>query len=82
MQFVILPDGTARCLYDEAIDLTALGQPAITRASHVEPDRNGGWLADLSLVSGPLLGPFLRRSDALAAEKAWLEAHWLVAASQ
>jgi hypothetical protein len=28
-----------------------------------------------------MLGPFQRRSDALAAERAWLEAHWLVASS-
>ena len=82
MQLVILPDGTARCLYDEAIDLTALGQPSITRASHVEPDQDGGWLADLSPVGGPVLGPFPHRSAALAAEKAWLEAHWLVASRQ
>ena len=82
MQLVILPGGTARCLYDEAIDLTALGQPAIARASHVEPDQHGGWLADLSPVCGPLLGPFLLRSDALAAEKAWLESHWLIPQSQ
>ncbi len=82
MQLVILAGGTARCLYDEAIDLSALGRLAIVRASHVEPDRHGGWLADLSPVSGPLLGPFPHRSDALAAETAWLEAHWLVAADQ
>ena len=81
MQLVILPSGTARCLYDEAIDLSALGKSFITRASHVEPDQHGGWLADLSPVGGPLLGPFPHRSDALAAEKAWLEAHWLVAPS-
>ncbi len=81
MQLIILLGGTARCLYDEAIDLTALGQPAITRASHVEPDRHGAWLTDLSPVGGPLLGPFARRSDALAAERVWLEMHWLVASA-
>lgn len=79
MQLVILPGGMARCVYNEAIDLTALGHPSITRASHVEPDQHGGWLADLAPVSGPLLGPFPQRSDALAAETDWLEAHWLVA---
>ena len=31
-----------------------------------------------SPVGGPTLGPFARRSDALAQETAWLEAHWLV----
>ena len=37
-----------------------------------------GWLADLSPVNGPVLGPFDRRSEALAAELAWLEANWLL----
>ena len=76
MQLVITPGGAVRCVYSEEIDLTTLGSPAITRASHVEPDRRGCWFADLSLVAGPKLGPFRRRSEALAAEQAWLEAHW------
>jgi len=80
MSVVVLADGTARCVYAEAIDLGALGDVAATRASHVEPDAGGGWHADLSPVGGPLLGPFGRRSDALAAEAAWLDRHWLVPA--
>jgi len=78
MQLVIKPGGVVRCIYDETLDLTALGSPAIARASHVEPDQHGRWWADLSPVKGPILGPFTLRSDALAAERAWLEAHWLV----
>ena len=35
-------------------------------------DDAGRWLADLSPVSGPLLGPFCLRSQALAAEQEWL----------
>jgi hypothetical protein len=77
MTIVIAADGTARCLYLEAIDLAELGQPVITRASHVEPDAAGRWFADLSPVSGPALGPYAARSDALAAEAAWLEANRL-----
>lgn len=38
MQIVIKPNGTLRCLYDEALDLHALGRPVIARGSHVEPD--------------------------------------------
>ena len=34
---------------------------------------NRGMRADLALVCGPRLGPFDRRSQALAAEQAWLE---------
>jgi hypothetical protein len=77
MTLVIGPDGTARCVYGEAIDLHALGDPTVTRASRVEPDANGRWTADLSPVGGPVLGPFDRRSDALAAEIRWLDDHWL-----
>jgi hypothetical protein len=77
MHVVVAPDGTARAIYAEAIDLDSLGHAVITRASHVEPDARGGWHADLSTVAGPVLGPFRRRSEALEAEVAWLEAHWL-----
>ena len=77
MRLVITPSGAVRCLYGEAIDLTALGRPAITRASRVEPDGRGDWYADLAPMNGPRLGPFLRRSAALAAEEAWLESRWL-----
>ncbi len=77
MQLVIQPDGSMKCVYDESIDLHTLGQVAISRGSHVEPDSHGQWLADLAPVSGPVLGPFVHRSDALDAEVAWLENNWL-----
>ncbi len=80
MELIVKPNGTLRCIYGEAIDLHALGSPSVSRASHVEPDQHGRWLADLSPVDGPRLGPFDRRSDALAAESAWLEQHWLIPA--
>ena len=79
MKLVIGTDGQIRGIYGEEIDLAVLGQPRITRASHVEPNDGGRWLADLSPVGGPVLGPFDRRSDALAAEVAWLETNWLLA---
>ena len=77
MQLVITPDGTTRCIYAEGIDLTTLGQVTIARGSHVEPDDLSQWWADMSPVSGPRLGPYVRRSEALQAEVAWLEANWL-----
>jgi hypothetical protein len=77
MQLVVDPSGQIRAIYAEAIDLTVLGRPAIARASQVEPDALGRWYADLRPVSGPILGPFAHRSDALDAELAWLESHWL-----
>ena len=77
MQLVIEPGGAVRCIYSETIDLSRLGSPCITRASHVEPDHEGQWFADLSPIGGPRLGGFAQRSQALAAEQAWLEVHWL-----
>ncbi len=77
MELIVLPDGSVRGLYDEALDLAALGQLTIRRASHVEPDEWGRWTADLAPIAGPRLGPFTRRSQALAAEISWLTEHWL-----
>ena len=77
MQIIIEPGGAVRCIYTEEIDLAAIGSPTITRASHVEPDQQGRWLADMSPVGSELLGPYELRSEALAAEHAWLETHWL-----
>ena len=77
MQIVVHPNGSLRTLYDEAINLGALGAMSISRASHVEPDESGRWSADLAPVNGTRLGPFDRRSDALKAEQEWLEANWL-----
>ena len=77
MQLLVLPTGEIRCLYDEAISLAELGPPSISRASHVEPDAEGQWWADLSPVEGPHLGPFPFRTEALGAEHDWLETNWL-----
>ena len=78
MHLIIEKDGRIRGIYGEEIALDALGPTRITRASHVEPDHEGRWLADLAPVGGPVLGPFERRSEALDAEVAWLDANWLV----
>jgi hypothetical protein len=78
MQAIVQPNGAIRCLYDETIDLSQVGQLSIRRASHVEPAAGGQWFADLSPMEGPILGPFPRRSEALAAERAWIEDHQLI----
>ena len=75
MHLHISSSGQIRCIYGEAISLQELGTVSIHRASHVEPDASGNWLADLSPIDGPVLGPFALRSEALAAEVAWLEQH-------
>ena len=77
MQLVIKPNGLVRCVYDETIDLRQLGHVSVQRGSKVEPDDAGNWFADLAIVNGPTLGPFHQRSEALAAERQWLECHWL-----
>jgi hypothetical protein len=77
MVLLIDPAGRLTALYDESLDLAAFGPLTITRASFVEPDARGHWHADLTPVSGPVLGPFGRRSEALEAERAWLEGHLL-----
>ena len=81
MDLLISPAGQVRCVYDEAIDLRQLGAATIRRASHVEPDMDGRWYADLAPVAGPRLGPFRNRSHALAAEQAWLADNWLMTGS-
>jgi hypothetical protein len=72
MELVIDAGGEVRCIYGEALDLRELGRLQITRASHVEPDPEGNWWADMEPSGGPLLGPFRSRSGALGAEQNWL----------
>ena len=73
MKLFIASDGSCTSVYDEMLDLRFLGESTIRRASHVEPTIDGQLSADLSPVGGPQLGPFLTRSEALAAELAWLD---------
>jgi hypothetical protein len=75
----ISPTGEVRLLYSEDVALHDLGDGHVRRASHVDPDGNGNWWADLSPVHGPRVGPFACRSQALAAETAWLIDRWLPA---
>ena len=77
MQLIVQPNGTVDCIYGEEMDLDRLGLLKISRGSLVEPSSDGLWTADLSLVDGPVLGPFQSRGKALAAERHWLETHWL-----
>ena len=82
MKLLIAPTGSIRCVYGEDVNLHQLGRLSIQRGSHVEPTADGQWTADLSPVNGPLLGPFSKRAEALAAEVAWLLEHWLVPVEQ
>ncbi|MBL8793142.1 MAG: hypothetical protein JNM56_04500 [Planctomycetia bacterium] len=75
MGLLITPDGQVEGIYDERWPLDALGQTTIRRQSHVDW-HDGAWWA---LVLYPdshryeRLGPFARRSEALAAEIHWIE---------
>ena len=72
MELVVDAGGDVRCVYGEELDLREIGKLQITRASHVEPDRDGFWWADMGPVDGPVLGPYGSRSEALGAERAFL----------
>ena len=72
MEPVVGAGGEVRCIYDELLDLREIGKLQITRASHVEPDAEGCWWADMGPVDGPVLGPFRSRTEALGAERGWL----------
>lgn len=80
MTLIIDPAGEITTLYQEVLDLAALGAMRIERASHVEPDDQGRWWAHV--IHGPNLGPYARRSEALAAEVEWLIANRLKSASE
>jgi hypothetical protein len=72
MELVVAAGGDVRCVYGEELDLREIGKLQITRASHVEPDRDGFWWAEMGPVDGPVLGPFRSRTEALEAERVWL----------
>jgi len=72
LELVVDAGGDVRCIYDEVLDLRQLGRLQITWASHVEPNRDGYWWADMGPVDGPVLGPFRSRTEALGAERGWL----------
>jgi hypothetical protein len=72
MELVVDAGGDVRCIYGEELDLREIGTLKITRASHVEPDAEGYWWADMGPVGGPVLGPYRSRGEALGAEREWL----------
>lgn len=78
-RIIVGQEGDLQFIYDdELIELLCEGEPIIVRASHVEPNTRGQWLADLGPSGGPILGPFPLRNQALAAEVEWLEQNVLV----
>jgi len=78
IELVVGQRGDVRTIYADVLDLRTIGRTSISRASHVEPDDDGQWRADLTPVGGPVLGPYSQRSQALEAEVAWLRTNWLL----
>lgn len=74
--FYVKAGGSVSCLHDDdasAFLATLAGGPPVTRrASHVEPNGDGTWRADLAPSGGPVLQPYPTRREALAAEAVWL----------
>ena len=81
MELVVGVEGGVKCIYGDALALRAFGKLLITRASHVEPDSEGSWWADMGPVGGPVLGPFGGRGEALQAERGWLQTRHFAASS-
>lgn len=78
LTLLIDPEGQMRFIHDDSLNsLLHEGKATIQRASHVEP-LGTRWQADLSPVGGPLLGTFATRTEALAAEVAWLDEFYLI----
>ena len=75
MKIIVAKNVASRHLLAEDHEdfLSCLGKPVqIKRSSHVE-FIDGNWLADMHPSDGPILGPFVTRKQALAAETKWLE---------
>lgn len=77
IEIIVDSDGSIRAIYsDDVADvLREVGALDIRRASHVEPDQDGRWTADMTPVGGPVERGFTTRSGALSWEVAWLSAH-------
>jgi len=56
------------------------GSSSISRASHVEPNPDNSWSADMSPIGGESLNGFETREDALKAEVKWINDNYLTRA--
>lgn len=72
-------DGTIEFIYDDDLKgfIDDNKEKKVFRASHVEPNENGDWYADLSPINGPKLTGFKTRQAALNAEVAWIQNNYL-----
>lgn len=78
IELFINAEGDIVCIYDDdTVDiLEELGRiQTPVRASRVEPCPGGTWYADMTPVGGTVLTGFNRRSEALDAERRWINSH-------
>lgn len=71
-------NGELTFVWDDTLaSLMEAGPAQVTRVSNVDYDhQRGGWTADMAQAgSADVLGPFVTRSEALAAERAWLRTY-------
>jgi hypothetical protein len=67
MKLEIGTDGTIRMLHDDKLDLSEIGRPEMTRASHVEFDNSAGcWYVQSARTLQILKSGFQTRAQALA----------------
>ena len=80
LRVVIEKSGAYSFVYSDALASLVRPDSETTRVSHVEPHPDGGWIADMRPVGGPVLlqgdRPFRLRSEALTAEREWLSSTW------
>lgn len=74
----VTASGAWHFIYQERLKpLLQRGHAVMTRASYVNPQSDGSWIADLTPLQGPVLTSFATKQHALEAEEAWITAHWL-----
>jgi hypothetical protein len=66
-------NGEVVYIYEDGHPLMQLGNPFIKRASHVEPTKEGMWVADMAPVGGSALPAQVFRAGALDLEMTWLK---------
>ena len=81
LRVVIDHSGGYQFVYDDRLAPLVRPSSVTARASNVEPHEDGGWIADMKPVGGPVLfaadgRPFRLRAEALQAERDWLSKTW------
>ncbi len=66
-------NGRIQYIYNEDLNINNIGKVDIKRASRVEPDKDGKWYVDLSLIGGKKINGFNKRSEAIKYEIDWIE---------